>query len=1406
MNQNQQIYDLTQSQLLMWTGQKLNPEAPLYNMVLVFDFQREIKVEAFQRAFQKLLHQSDALRTTFSEKEGVPKQIVHSEFHYPLEFIDWTNEKGDFKEWVTARSQQMFDLSECCFDSILIKKSTTEYTWYFNQHHLITDAWAVGVLFKKMAELYENEIAENTAEITLLPTFDQYLKFENKTKTDPKNADIHAYWNSKLNTMSSPPRLYGYTCSEAGTRSYRVVVELGQERSTRLRELTKEADIRAWTQDMALFNIFSTALFAYIYKVSGQRNLVIGTPSHNRLTPAFKKTPGVFIELFPMQAEVKEGDSLGGLFQGIRNESFEFMKHVRPGASSAILNRSFNVVLNYIHADYADFGTIKSNSEWVHPNHCDPRHHLRLQVHDFDDSGNIHLNFDLNAEVFNEEMRANAPHHFLEILDAFIKDRSQNIEEINLVGEKESEQLLNAFKGKDNPELFSKNVVQLFENQAIENPVGTAIFFKKLNITYQYLDRRSNRLAHYLIENGLQKGDRVALFLKRSPELIISILATLKAGGTYIPIASNYPSERAKMMVEEVEAKFVLTHSEMTPRFKSWFDNCSPAHDLNRGTAPIIFELDTNWQKIAQYSQEKPAIEISKKDLAYIMFTSGSTGRPKGVMISHKALSNYISWAQKMYVSRGALKSALDKVTLPLFTMIGFDLTVTSLYLPLITGGKMVIYEEADSGPDLALQEVIQDNLVDLIKLTPSHLALLKDQDLSHSRIKTMIVGGEDFKTELAENIQNAFGNNLRIFNEYGPTEATVGCVLHQFNSKSDTQSSVPIGKSGDNVQVLILDKKGNIVPQGVVGELYISGDGVAEGYWNQPEMTAEKFVQHPSDESRKMYRTGDLVRLNQSGDLEFLGRIDEQMKIGGIRIEPAEIESALAKHPDIQNVVVELRKRPVAPTFEEVEHCKNCGLPSNYPNVEFDDDGICNICHSFESYQSKTQEYFKTLEDLKAIFEEGKKRKKGEYDCIMLLSGGKDSTYALGQLKEMGLNVLAFTLDNGYISQQALDNVQRVAKQLEVDCVVGKTPAMNEIFADSLDRHCNVCNGCFKTIYTLSTKIALERGIPFIVTGLSRGQFFETRLTEELFMSDRLGSEDIDEIILNARKEYHQVNDAVNQLLDVSMFKDETVFDEVQFIDFYRYTDVSLEEMYVYLNKKVPWIRPTDTGRSTNCIINKVGIYVHTKTKGYSNYAFPYSWDVRVGHKTRDEALDEINEPIDEQEVKQIMSEIGYTENTQTTYDGQQLVAFYVSGSEIEPTDLRAFLANYLPEYMIPTHFQRLEAMPLTPNGKIDRKALPKIDFESKKSSQNYIEPETQLEEMLAEMWEEVLQIERIGIKDDFLELGGTSLAAIRLTARINETFEMDIPLKWIFEKRNIEALAEVIEAEMERMMAEET
>ena len=228
-----------------------------------------------------------------------------------------------------------------------------------------------------------------------------------------------------------------------------------------------------------------------------------------------------------------------------------------------------------------------------------------------------------------------------------------------------------------------------------------------------------------------------------------------------------------------------------------------------------------------------------------------------------------------------------------------------------------------------------------------------------------------------------------------------------------------------------------------------------------------------------------------------------------------------------------------------------------------------------------------------------------------------------LGRLADMGLKVLAFTLDNGYISEEAKANIRRVVATLGVDHVFGSTPAMNEIFVDSLKRHSNVCQGCFKTIYTLAMNLAKEKSIPFIITGLSRGQFFETRLTEDLFNQPCSDLVQIDQTVLDARRAYHQIDDAVHRNLDVADLQGEQIFKEVRILDFYRYCDVNLDEMYEYLDRRLPWVRPSDTGRSTNCLINDVGIYVHKRREGFHNYALPYAWDVRMGHKQRDAALD---------------------------------------------------------------------------------------------------------------------------------------------------------------------------------------
>ncbi|MEM1318964.1 MAG: amino acid adenylation domain-containing protein [Bacteroidota bacterium] len=1373
------MLDLTQSQLLLWMGQQLNPESPLYNMVLTFDLHGAIDGEHFQQAFQRLIDQCDAMRTVFEVVEEQPRQRVLPQLSYAIEVLDWSDRADavdHFKSWGHQRSQHHFDLSNCLFDSVLIKISAQRYIWYFNQHHLITDAWAVTVQYKAMAQLYK-AISQGEELPAPLPAFGNYVTFERQARQSEQQKPAQQYWEEKAEVLPDPPPLYGRRRIDATSESIRFALDLGVERSNRLRELCSEPDLRAWTQHLSLFNIFSTVLFAYLYRISGQQQLAIGTPAHNRSTAAFKETPGIFIEIFPLLAEVQEDDSFGSLLQRVRNEANYFLRYAQTGASSPNLNRGFNVVLNYINAEFSDFAGIPMQSEWIHPDHADPGHHIRLQVYDFDASGAIQLNFDLNSGVFDDALRGKVAGHFLQMLDSFIEDRSQPIRQPNLL---QTQTELFQLSQNGHQVQQQASVLEGFEAQAEQHPEAIALRFDAQSTSYQQLNEQANQLAHYLTSQGVGPGDRVALYLSRRPELLMSIFAVLKTGASYVPIPTNYPEGRVQGIIEDAQAKRLLTTEKL-------------AMTLNHFATPSLL-LDKAMDTLKIQAKHNLALSITEDSMAYMMYTSGSTGKPKGVMISHGALSHYIQWAAGHYAQTA-------QPSMPLFTSIGFDLTVTSIFLPLISGGTLHIYEEAAEGPDLALYQVMEDNQVDLIKLTPSHLALLKPIDCSQSKVKSMIVGGENFKTELAAFVQQAFGSELKIYNEYGPTEVTVGCVVHLYDAQKDQGAAVPIGQPIANTSVYVLDELANPAPQGVAGELYITGKGMAEGYWNQSDLSEEKFLPNPFQTDQKFYRSGDLVRINQKGDLEFLGRKDLQVKIRGRRVELEEIETALTAHPAIQDGVVELRYRHKPKPPEIVHNCTKCGLPSNYPGAEFDDEGVCHLCNAFEGYEERAHQYFKTIADLKAIFDAT--QHDGEYDCIMLLSGGKDSTYALGQLIEMGLKVLAFTLDNGYISEEALENARRVCRDLGVDQHFGTTPSMNAVFVDSLQRHHNVCDGCFKVIYTLSTQLALEKRIPYIVTGLSRGQFFETRLTEELFKGGELDNDEIDEIVLNARKVYHQVDDAVKQLMDTSMFDTDEVFEKVKFLDFYRYTDVSLDEMLEYLNKRLPWVRPSDTGRSTNCLINQAGIFIHKRDMGYSNYAFPYSWDVRIGHKERQASLDEINEEIDVPEVERILEEIGFTQAEKEARQ-QHLVAYYVATEEISEAELRNHLSGSFPDYMIPVQFIPLEAMPLTLNGKIDREALPEPDAIRPVLDTEYVAPRNQIEEMLADIWSDLLHLEQVGVYDNFIAIGGDSLIGIRMMSRINEAFELDLPINSILNKNNIAALAEFIESTIMALLEE--
>ncbi|MDJ0728432.1 MAG: amino acid adenylation domain-containing protein [Crocosphaera sp.] len=1359
MNDIAEQSNLTTSQLMLWLGQKLNPEVPLYNMVLAFTIKGEIHSLLFQQVFQILVNKSDALRTVIEEVNNIPQQKVQSILTYTLPFLDFTDENNPelaAQKWIQEKCKQPFNLEERLFDSALIKLDSERFIWYLNQHHLITDIWSVSLVYRYMSDFYRQAVEDTLIDLSALPNYAEYIVYEKNYRNSPIYQKAVDYWQQKQDKLYKPIIFYGNNLTNTKSRTQRVSYELDKDGfSKKIRAIATEKGIRSLTIHLSLFNIFATVLFAYLYRISGQELLAIGTPAHNRPTKNFKETIGVFIEVFPFQICIQEGETFLSLLKKVQQESSGFLRYAQPGTSRLAFNREINVILNYINASFPDFNGLKMQSDWVHAGYGDSRHHLRIQVHDLDESGNFLLHFDFNNDLFDEPLQQRAIAHFISLLEGFIEDRNQPIDKVDLVTEEEQIDILNNLSDLnlniDNSEI-DKTVIDIFEEQVNQTPETPAISYNRQEISYDEFNQQVNQLARYLQKKGISQEIPVGIFMRRSLQMLVAVWAIIKAGGAYVPLEPNYPSERITFILKDTEVSWVLTEASLAKKLPI------------DGNVDII-DIDKDWIKIKDESSENLENTIQPEDLAYIIYTSGSTGQPKGVMIEHRGLINYVSWAKQQYINQN---DSNFRAKFPFFSPLSFDLTVTSIFVPLISGGQVIIYGENTGKIDVSIARIIEDNAVNIIKLTPSHLSIIKDMDLSQSQIKKMILGGEDLKTSLARTITEAFDNNIEIYNEYGPSEATVGCMIYKFDSQQDQGISVPIGKPSAGSQIYVLDNYLNLVPQGVVGEIYIASPGLAKGYLNRPELSRERFISNPFNPGERLYKTGDLGRWQNNGQLQYLGRSDRQVKIRGTRIELGEVETVLLSHPKITDCVVDIVQKKVSSHLQStIINCSQCGIPSNYPNITLDENKVCNLCNAYQSYQHRIKQYFKPFDELKEILNQAKTNKRGEYDCLMLLSGGKDSTYVLYQLVGMGLKVLTFTLDNGYISEQAKGNIRRVVESLNVDHIFGNTPAMNKIFVDSLQRHCNVCNGCFKTIYTLSMQLADEKGIPVIVTGLSRGQFFETRLTVELFTQPNFDVSEIDQMVLEARKAYHRVDDAIYRELDVTAFSDDEIFNRVQIVDFYRYCDVELEEMLRFLKDNAPWIRPSDTGRSTNCLINNAGIYVHTQKQGYHNYALPYSWDVRLGHKERDAALEELNDAIDVQDVERILQEIGYEE---VENGDNKLVAYYVSFTHLSSADLRTYLSQKIPRNTIPSYFIQLNKIPLTNNGKLDRTCLPHPENTRPELDTTFVVPSQPLEKTLSQIWTAVLKVNQVGIYDNFFDLGGDSIMAIQIAIKANE------------------------------------
>ena len=727
-------------------------------------------------------------------------------------------------DWIEERKVRPLRLDERLWDTALLCLADEVAVWYLCQHHLITDGQSFAVLYRYVSECYALELEDRLAEARELPPYEDYLAHERRFRSSPAAEKSAGYWKAKL---AGPERttvsFYGKTPSGRTARTDRLVLDVGRERSDRLRQIAEDPGFKSLSAEQSQHTIWATLLFTALHRITGQSALRVGTPFLGRPTSIFRATVGLFIEIGALDVTVEAGDTFATLARRVQRELLQGMLHARPGVSSAELNRSYGVLLNSVTSRFPPFAGLPVTTDWVHTGYGDREHALRLQVSDFDASGGFRLHFDVSTEVFGETEGGWLLKQFQAVLDRFLEDPTRALGSFDLLDAGERRHQLEEFNATDANYPRDLTVVDLFEEQARATPDAIAVQSGEDSLTYAQLDAVANQIGHLLQGQGVQTGDTVAICARRSIEALTAILGILKAGGAYVPIDPAYPVSRRQMMIDDAEPRVVVISGV----------------DLGQQSvsAPVF---DLSQAALDDLPIEPPPADRRPSALAYMIYTSGSTGRPKGTMLSHRGLLNYLWWARDQYQGGEALD-------FPLYSSLSFDLTITSLFVPLISGGRVVVYDGSPHGDGLEILDVFADDQVDVVKLTPAHLALLREQGIECRRIRRLIVGGENFRTELASDISRSFGREVAIFNEYGPTEAVVGCMIHRYDPATDTGPSVPIGRPAANARIHVLDQYDQPVPPGVVGELVISGDGVAIGYRNQPDLTAERFGDDPT-------------------------------------------------------------------------------------------------------------------------------------------------------------------------------------------------------------------------------------------------------------------------------------------------------------------------------------------------------------------------------------------------------------------------------------------------------------------------------------------------------------------------------------------------------------------------------
>lgn len=895
-------YPLSNAQIRIWYIQKKYKDSPLFNIGGTVQVNGTVDVDILKEAIISEIRQNAIMSMQFMENENQVYQYISSQ-KIEIDFMDFSLESdsyGRFLNWCHEQAEKPFEMLDCPLYYFSIYKIEESVMGYFVKvHHLIADGWSFKLMTEHIKNKYEDIIHGIPIDTTTSVSYIDYLQQEQAYIGSRDMTEDKLYWNDMFLDFESI--------------SSRVSNQLKGERLIFQLEPSLRESIDGFLKKMGItLNIFFTAIYIlYEYKKYGKDDVVIGLPLLGRSGKKEYQTIGNFTNTMPYRCKINRDESIAEFLLRLCIEMRDIYRHQKYPYNKLYkdLNQNeystgklYNVCINEYHTTLPRSmdGYQCQNTEF----YCGEQDYgLQIIIRQWVE-GTYELDYDYQKSLYSRQAIEQMHSQLLTLIDQVMDRVNQRVNEICILNCADRHRYLEEFNLTDQKLPNVNTWLELF-NQIVEkrpNEIAISIYGKNESMTYHELDELSNVVANNLEVIGVKKGTRIVIIPEYDMKSIVVILAIMKCGGIYVPMDKEAPISRVEQIIYHSRASFYIAKKEKN------HINCQ--------------FLNMN-QLFMQKTEKSHGCAIGKSDVAYMIYTSGSTGTPKGVLITHENLLNYLWWAKNIYIIS-------KHEVFALYSSFAFDFTITSILLPLISSGEIRIFQ--DFHKHNIFTEIMKDGAVTIVKITPSMIQLIDDVNQINSKIHTFIVGGENLYREDCYNLHQKFRGNVLIYNEYGPTEATIGCMIYLY--QQDMIESIPIGKPIANTYIYLLDSDMQPVPDDTIGEIYIGGAGVAAGYDHNEVATQERFLKNPFRPNQRMYKTGDMAYRKSTGDLVYVGRDDEEIKIRGYRVNLCEIEKKIREINYIKDAVVSVVIREdgthqlcayyIGDASKEIERLKN--------------------------------------------------------------------------------------------------------------------------------------------------------------------------------------------------------------------------------------------------------------------------------------------------------------------------------------------------------------------------------------------------------------------------------------------------------------------------------------------------